>query len=157
MLYQERTPILINKKCPSLPKSTISTTSTTTRSSAAVAATLSLALASKIFYYAVPSVAQQKQTRLGSMKMWVRFLALLSWLRIWCCCELWCRQMRLRSYIAVAQILHCYRLAAAALIWPQPGNFHMPQVWLKKAKKKKLCFCLCIYIPRYPWCLGAYK
>ena len=34
---------------------------------------------------------------------WVRSLASLSGLRIWCCCELWCRsQMLLGSCIAVA-------------------------------------------------------
>ena len=34
-------------------------------------------------------MAQQKRIRLGTMRLWVRFLALLSGLRIWCCCELW--------------------------------------------------------------------
>ena len=37
------------------------------------------------------------------MRMWVRSLASISGLRIWCCCELWCRlQMQLRSSIPVA-------------------------------------------------------
>ena len=31
------------------------------------------------------------------------------------------------------------RLAAAAPVRPQPGNFRMPQVWPLKKKKKKLC------------------
>jgi len=33
----------------------------------------------------VPGVAQWKQIRLGTMRMRVRSLALLSGLRIWCC------------------------------------------------------------------------
>ena len=35
----------------------------------------------------VPIVAQQKQTRLGTMRIQVLSLALLSGLRIWCCLE----------------------------------------------------------------------
>ena len=50
----------------------------------------------------VPAAAQQKRTRLVSMRMQVRSLALFSGLRISCCHELWCRsQTRLRSGIAV--------------------------------------------------------
>ena len=61
------------------------------------------------------------QTQQVSMKTRVRSLALLSGLRIWHCCELWCRsQMRLGSGIAVAW----HRLAAAApirlLAWELP-------------------------------------
>ena len=52
----------------------------------------------KKFYLGVPIVAQQKQTRLVSMRMQVQYLALLSGLRIWHCCELWC----LRSGVPVA-------------------------------------------------------
>ena len=36
-------------------------------------------------------MAQQKQTQLISMRMWVRSLALFSGLKIWCCRELWYR------------------------------------------------------------------
>ena len=51
----------------------------------------------------VPTVAPQKGIRLGTMKLQVQSLALLSGSRIWCCHELWCRlQMRLGSRIAVA-------------------------------------------------------
>ena len=51
----------------------------------------------------VPVMMQQKQIRLGIMRLWVRPLALLSGLRIQHCCELWCRsQMQLRSGVAVA-------------------------------------------------------
>ena len=56
--------------------------------------------------YEVPIVAQQKQTLLISMRMWVWSLAPLSGLRIQCCHELWCRlQKWLRSRIAVAVAL----------------------------------------------------
>ena len=51
----------------------------------------------------VPVVVQQKQIRLGTMRLWVRSLASLSGLRIWRCHELWCRsQTHLRSDVAVA-------------------------------------------------------
>ena len=53
----------------------------------------------------VPLVAQQKRIRLGTMRLRVRSLALLSELRIQRCCELWCRlQTRLRSCVAVAVV-----------------------------------------------------
>ena len=51
----------------------------------------------------VPVVAHRKWIWLVSMRMQVWSPAQLSGLRIWCCCELWCRsQMRLGSGIAVA-------------------------------------------------------
>ena len=41
--------------------------------------------------------------QLGTVRLWVRFLASLIGLRIWCCCELWCRsQTWLGSDVAVA-------------------------------------------------------
>ena len=50
-----------------------------------------------------PAVVQGKQIWLGTMTLWVRSLALLGGLRIWCCQELWCRlQMKLGSGVAVA-------------------------------------------------------
>ena len=53
----------------------------------------------------VPPVAQWKQVRLGSTRMWVQSLALLSELRIWHCRELWCRsQTWLGSCVAVAVV-----------------------------------------------------
>ena len=46
----------------------------------------------------VPVVAQQCQIQLVSMRMWVQSLALISGLRIQCCCELCCRsKMQLGS------------------------------------------------------------
>ena len=48
-------------------------------------------------------VVQQKQIRLGTTRLQVRSLALLSGLGIWCCRERWCRsQTRLGSCIVVA-------------------------------------------------------
>ena len=59
----------------------------------------------KIEHSGVPIVAQQKRIHLGTMRLWVRSLALFSGLRIWCCHELWCRlQMWLRSGVAVAVV-----------------------------------------------------
>ena len=47
-------------------------------------------------------VAQRKQIRLGTMRFRVQSLAWLSGLRIWRCCELWCKwQMWIGSGVAV--------------------------------------------------------
>ena len=60
-------------------------------------------LSNKNLKTGVPIVAQRKQIRLGTMRVWVRSLASLSGLRIRHCLELWCRsQTRLGSGIAVA-------------------------------------------------------
>ena len=77
----------------------------------------------------VPIVAQQKQTRVESMRVQVRSLTSLSGSRIWRCCELWRRlQMWLRSQVAVAVV------SASSC---SSGNLHMPQVRPFKKKKKK--------------------
>ena len=53
--------------------------------------------------YGVPVMVQQKQIRLGSMRLQVQSLASLGGLKIQGCCELWCRlQTRLGSRVAVA-------------------------------------------------------
>ena len=53
----------------------------------------------------VPVMMQQKQIRLGIMRLWVRPLALLSGLRIQHCCGLWGRsQTWLGSCVAVAVV-----------------------------------------------------
>ena len=53
----------------------------------------------------VPVVAQWKRIQLGTMRLRVQSLALLSGLRIQRCRELWCRsQMQLRSVVAVAVV-----------------------------------------------------
>ena len=50
-----------------------------------------------------PIVVQQKRIQLGTMRLWVRYLASLSGLKIWPCHELWCKsQIWLGSYTAVA-------------------------------------------------------
>ena len=55
--------------------------------------------------YGVPIVAQQKPIRLGTIRLQVQSLALLSGLRIQHCYELWCRlQMQLGSGVAVAMV-----------------------------------------------------
>ena len=57
----------------------------------------------KEYYAGVPVAVQQKQIRLGTMRLRVRSLALLSGLRIRRCRELWCRaQTWLGSLVAVA-------------------------------------------------------
>ena len=51
----------------------------------------------------VPVVAQWVTNLTNILRVWVRSLTLLSGLRIWRCCELWCRlQIQLRSCIAMA-------------------------------------------------------
>ena len=53
----------------------------------------------------VPVLVQRKQIQLGTMRLWVRYLASLSGLRIRCCCELWCTsQTQLGSGISVAVV-----------------------------------------------------
>ena len=53
----------------------------------------------------VPVVVQQKQIQLRTMSFRVQSLASLSGLRIWRCCELWCRsQTQLGSHVAVALV-----------------------------------------------------
>ena len=56
-------------------------------------------------HWGVPIMAQRKQIQLGTMRFQVRSLAALSGLRIWYCCELWCRfQTWLRSCVAVVVV-----------------------------------------------------
>ena len=93
-------------------------------------------------------MAQWKQIGLVSMRTQVRSLALLRGLRIWHCCELWCRsQMRLGSGIAVSCVAgrRCgldlallwlwLWLAAVALIWPLAWE---PPFGVGETLKKKL-------------------
>ena len=55
----------------------------------------------KVVFAEFPSWHSGLQIRLGTMRLWLWSLALLSGLRIRCCCELWCRLQML------AQIPHC--------------------------------------------------
>ena len=58
---------------------------------------------SKSLVWGVPVMAQQKWIWLGTLRLWVWSLALLSGLRIWHCHELWYRsQTWLASGVAVA-------------------------------------------------------
>ena len=64
-------------------------------------------------------MAQQvKDPNIISVRMWVWFLALLSGLRIQCCCKLWCRHV------------------AAALIWPLA--WELPYAIGAIVKRKKI-------------------
>ena len=80
-------------------------------------------------------MAQWKQISLVSMRTQVQSLALLSGLRIQCCCKLWCRlQMRLSSgiVVAVAQASSCSSSSTLSL-----GNSIYHGCSPKKTKKKK--------------------
>ena len=89
--------------------------------------------------FGVSVVVQRKRMRVGTMKLKVRSLALLSGLRIWRCHELWCRSpMWLGS--SVLLWLWCIP-AATALI--QPLAWEPPcatSAALKKDKKTKKDF-----------------
>ena len=77
-------------------------------------------------------MAQWKRIRLGTVRLCVRSLALLSGLRIWSCHELWCKsQMHLGSGVAVAW----FRPAATAPI--QPLAWELPYAAGAALKSKK--------------------
>ena len=76
-----------------------------------------------------PIVVQKKRIQLGTMRLWVRSLALLSGLRSHRCCELWWSlQMWLRSGIAEASV---------ALMGPLALEFPYAAGTALKDKKKK--------------------
>ena len=80
-------------------------------------------------------MTQWKGIRLGTMRLQVRSLALLSGLRIWRCCELWCRsQTELGSCVAeaVAQAGSCSSDSTPSL-----GTYVCCKYGLKKLKKKE--------------------
>ena len=84
----------------------------------------------------VPIVARWRWIWLASMRMHVCSLVLLSGLRIWCCCELWCRSQTQLG------ILHCCGCGVGQQLqfWldPQLGNLLM--LWVcgpKRMPKKK--------------------
>ena len=84
---------------------------------------------------AVSIMVQQKCIQLGTVRLQVQSLALLSGLRIWCCPELWCRsQTWLGSDVA---------LAIAPI---QPPAWELPYVKSAdvKKKKKELLHCLSV-------------
>ena len=86
----------------------------------------------------VPVMVQPKRIWLGDMRLRVRSLVSLSGLRIWRCCELWCRsQMRLRSSIVW---LWCRPAATAPirdLAWEPPQAVGVALKKRQKTKKKK--------------------
>ena len=96
---------------------------------------LELDLLLRMLALGVPIIAQQLQTQLVSMRMLVRFLALLSRLRIWCCCELGvgCR----RSLDPVLLWLW-YRPAAVAPVRPLAWELPYAEGGLKTKKKRVL-------------------
>ena len=73
------------------------------------------------------------------MKLQVWSMALLSELRIRCCCELWyMSQTRLGSHLAVAVA----QPAAVALVWPLAWELpYTEDIALKKGKKKGVFYC----------------
>ena len=75
---------------------------------------------------------QRKRIRLGTMRLQVRSLALLSGLRIWRCRELWCRL----DLVLLLLWLWC-RPAAVALIQPLPWETPYAEGAALKSKKKK--------------------
>ena len=88
-----------------------------------------------IFYFRHSHCGSGVMNPLVSMKIWVQSLALLSGLRIWPCCEMWCRsQMRLRSGVAVAMGSWQLQLRFHPLAWELP---HAAGLALKRRKKKK--------------------
>jgi len=76
---------------------------------------------------------QRKRIRLGTMRLQVRSLALLSGLRIWRCRELWCRL----DLVLLLLWLWC-RPAAVALIQPLPWETPYAEGAALKSKKKKI-------------------
>ena len=68
-------------------------------------------------------MAQRKQIQLGTKRLRVQSLASLSGLRIWRCCELWCR--------AAAEAL------IRPLAWEPPYATSMALKSKKRKKKKK--------------------
>ena len=80
-------------------------------------------------------MVEQKQIRLGSMRLWLLSLALLSGLRVWHCCKLRCR---LQTWSDLALLWLWCRLAAVALIGPLPWELpYVSGTALKKPKKKR--------------------
>ena len=80
-------------------------------------------------------VAQRKQIRLGTMRLWVRSLALFRGLGIRRCHELWCRsQTWLGSHVAVAWCRPAAPAPVRPLAWGPP---YAAGAALKKQNKTK--------------------
>ena len=90
----------------------------------------------RISFIGFPIVAQRKQIWLASMRMPVRYLALLCGLRTWHCHELWCRLQRwLESGVAVA----------VTGIGPSPGTSTRHRCGPKIGHKKEFLLYLLLF------------
>ena len=97
-----------------------------------------------------PIMAQRKQIQLGTMRLWVWSLALLSGLRIGHCRELWCRsQMRLRCDIAVAVAWPAAIAPIGPLAWDLPNAVSVALKSKKQNKTKKLQWDLSQHPPEW--------
>ena len=87
-----------------------------------------------------PLCLSRLRTQLVSMRMWVRSLASLSGVRIWCCHKLQGRsRMRLRSPAAIAVAV--VQAGGCSSDWtPSPGTPICPKCSSKKKKRKKRKF-----------------
>ena len=86
-------------------------------------------------------MAQQKQTQLVSMRMWVQFLTPLGWLRIWHYHELWCTsemQLRFRVSVAVAWAGSCSSDLTLSLRTSMCHGCDRKNRKLKKKKKEEI-------------------
>ena len=77
-----------------------------------------------------PSVAQWKRIWLVSRRTQVRSLALLSGLRIWCCCDLWCRPAATAPIRPLAWEL-LYAMGAAL----KRKNNNLKIIWKDRCRK----------------------
>ena len=85
-----------------------------------------------------PSWLRGQPTRLASMRTQAQSLALLSELRIWYCCELWCRlQKQLGSCVVVAVVQANNYSSDSTIAWKTPCASGMA-LKSKKMKSKKI-------------------
>ena len=99
--------------------------------------------------WGVPIAAQLKQIWLGTMRLQVGFLALLSGLRIQCCMSCGVGH---RCCSDLALLWLCWRLAATALIRPLAwGPPYATCAALKKTKENRETFFLFYYLENPLW------
>ena len=94
-------------------------------------------LLNKIWIPVLPVMAQRTRI-LGTMRLRVRSLASFNdWLRIWCCCELWCRSKMCSSDLALLWLWHrpATTVPIGPLAWEPP---YAMDVALKRQKTKKI-------------------
>ena len=86
------------------------------------------------------------RTQLVSMRMWVRFLALLSGLRVWCCHDLRCRsKIQLRSGMVVA-VAVAVASSCSSNSTPSLGTSICHSCGPKNQKKKKRKYTFSFYL-----------